>query len=154
MFKCMLIHTVQYVPLLEGAVVRDPMTDDFIDRGAAGLGKVVVVQRWGIAVPRCTCLKSTNMDKSFAISINIHTDCPAQMTTTVELKTKTKKNPSVHMVKKKIFNQLSKLYFFSPPELKLVNNIPAWNMTFTAVAINQKPTRRPWQTSKENPKMS
>lgn len=45
MFKCMLMHTVQYVPLLEGTVVRDPMTDDFINRGAAGLWKVVVVQR-------------------------------------------------------------------------------------------------------------
>jgi len=32
------------------------MTDDFIDRGAAGLGKVVVVQRRGVAVPRYTRL--------------------------------------------------------------------------------------------------
>lgn len=37
------------------------MADDFIDRRAAGFGKVVVVEGGGVAVPCCTSLNRQSM---------------------------------------------------------------------------------------------
>lgn len=43
--------TVEDVSLLEGPPVWDPMADDLIDRRAARLGEIVVIQRGGVAIP-------------------------------------------------------------------------------------------------------
>lgn len=42
--------TIEYVTLLKCPAIWDAMADDLIDRGAAGLGEVVVVQWRRVAV--------------------------------------------------------------------------------------------------------
>lgn len=48
--------TVEDVPVLQRSPVRDAVADDLVDRRAARFGKVVVVERGGVAVPRCAGL--------------------------------------------------------------------------------------------------
>lgn len=41
---------IDYVSILDGPVVRDAVTDDFIDTGADGLGELVIVEWTGISI--------------------------------------------------------------------------------------------------------
>lgn len=49
-------RTVEDVPVLQQSPVWDAVTDDLVDGRAARFGKVVVVERGGVAVPCCAGL--------------------------------------------------------------------------------------------------
>lgn len=55
--------TIEDVSFLQWSSVWDAMANDFIDGRAAGLGKVVVVERGRVAVPRCASLDKEIMGK-------------------------------------------------------------------------------------------
>lgn len=44
-------RTIEDISFLQGSSVWDAMADDFVNRCAAGFGKIVVVERGGVAVP-------------------------------------------------------------------------------------------------------
>lgn len=57
---CGLGLTVEDVAILQWPSVRDAVADDLVDRRAAGLGEVVVVERRWVAVPRCAGLETAS----------------------------------------------------------------------------------------------
>lgn len=54
--SCTSLLTVEDVAVLQLPSIRDAVADDLVHRRAAGLGKVVVVERRWVAVPRCAGL--------------------------------------------------------------------------------------------------
>lgn len=61
---CCSEHTIEDIVLLQRSPVWDAVADDFIDRRAAGFGKVVVVERRGVAI---SCYAGLNRKNKLVI---------------------------------------------------------------------------------------